>query len=55
MTYPEIAQKFPVDFEARKKDKLQYRWEGVFGGGGRSLAGLDGMGRIRWNAWEHGS
>lgn len=26
MTYPEIAQKFPVDFEARKKDKLQYRW-----------------------------
>jgi broad specificity phosphatase PhoE len=27
MTYAEIAQKFPMDFEARKRDKLQYRWE----------------------------
>jgi hypothetical protein len=25
MTYAEIAQKFPMDFEARKRDKLQYR------------------------------
>jgi broad specificity phosphatase PhoE len=29
MTYPEIAQKFPEDYEARKKDKLRYRWAGI--------------------------
>jgi broad specificity phosphatase PhoE len=28
MTYPEIAQKFPEDYEARKKDKLRYRCAG---------------------------
>ncbi|GBF94979.1 bifunctional 6-phosphofructo-2-kinase fructose-2,6-bisphosphate 2-phosphatase [Raphidocelis subcapitata] len=26
MTYPDIAQSFPVDFEARKRDKLTYRY-----------------------------
>lgn len=26
MTYPQIAQKFPEDFDARKKDKLRYRY-----------------------------
>ncbi|WIA42087.1 hypothetical protein OEZ86_009363 [Tetradesmus obliquus] len=26
MTYPEIAAKFPDDYEARKKDKLRYRY-----------------------------
>lgn len=25
MTYPEIAARFPADFEARRKDKLTYR------------------------------
>jgi len=25
MTYAEIAQKFPEDYEARKRDKLRYR------------------------------
>jgi len=34
MTYAEIAQKFPMDFEARKKDKLQYRWGACIGGAG---------------------
>jgi hypothetical protein len=29
MTYPEIAQKLPEDYEARKKDKLRYRWAHV--------------------------
>jgi hypothetical protein len=27
MTYAEIAQKFPEDYEARKRDKLRYRCE----------------------------
>jgi broad specificity phosphatase PhoE len=26
MTYAEIAQKFPEDYEARKRDKLRYRY-----------------------------
>ncbi len=25
MTYKEVAQRFPDDYEARKKDKLRYR------------------------------
>lgn len=26
MTYAEIAHKFPEDYEARKRDKLRYRY-----------------------------
>ncbi len=26
MTYAEIAKSMPDDYEARKKDKLRYRW-----------------------------
>ena len=27
MTYKEVEEKHPEDFEARKKDKLRYRYE----------------------------
>jgi 6-phosphofructo-2-kinase/fructose-2,6-biphosphatase len=26
MTYAEVAEKYPEEFLARKKDKLRYRW-----------------------------
>lgn len=26
MSYAQIAEKYPAEFEARKKDKLRYRW-----------------------------
>jgi 6-phosphofructo-2-kinase/fructose-2,6-biphosphatase len=26
MTYAQIAEKHPAEYEARKKDKLRYRW-----------------------------
>lgn len=42
MTYPEIKEKYPAEYQARVKDKLRYRYPGV---GGESY--LDLINRLR--------
>lgn len=42
MTYPEIQEEYPVEFEKRRKDKLRYRYPGI---GGESY--MDVTNRLR--------